>query len=388
MTERNLLLVHDHRFPLSQGEGLNDGRFGDLRKYTSLFDSVTLLARSRVADAAERTTLPKLADALVDFKPTSLFGMLRSHPERRRVLALIRTSDAIVVRLPSVLGSLAFRWGKRLRKPVLVEMVGCPWDAYINHGLLGKLVAPMAFLVTRRQVRNAAYTLYVTERFLQDRYPTRGHSIGCSDVVLGESDRDTLERRVQDIERRPPDAPMRLATAAAVDVAYKGHAYVIAAIAALKAERKGVEYWVIGPGDQSRLRALAMEHGVLEEVRFLDALPHGEVLRTIQEEIDLYVQPSRQEGLPRAVLEAMSVACPAIGSRVGGIPELLDSACTFRGGDVKELAALIARLKPTDLKVMAVRNFEFVQQRYAADVLDERRTQFMRRFRASADESD
>lgn len=39
---------------------------------------------------------------------------------------------------------------------------------------------------------------------------------------------------------------------------------------------------------------------------------------------DIYIQPSLQEGLPRAVVEAMSRGCPVIGARTGGIPELIN----------------------------------------------------------------
>lgn len=38
---------------------------------------------------------------------------------------------------------------------------------------------------------------------------------------------------------------------------------------------------------------------------------------------DIYVQPSRSEGLPLALMEATSASLPIIGTRVGGIPEIV-----------------------------------------------------------------
>jgi glycosyltransferase involved in cell wall biosynthesis len=39
---------------------------------------------------------------------------------------------------------------------------------------------------------------------------------------------------------------------------------------------------------------------------------------------DLFVMPSRNEGLPMALLEAMFAECPVVGTRVGGMPDLLE----------------------------------------------------------------
>jgi glycosyltransferase involved in cell wall biosynthesis len=59
-------------------------------------------------------------------------------------------------------------------------------------------------------------------------------------------------------------------------------------------------------------------------VEFRGALPVGEKVFAVLDASDLFVMPSRQEGLPRAMVEAMARALPCIGSAVGGIPELLD----------------------------------------------------------------
>jgi glycosyltransferase involved in cell wall biosynthesis len=53
---------------------------------------------------------------------------------------------------------------------------------------------------------------------------------------------------------------------------------------------------------------------------------------------DLFVLPSRTEGLPRALVEAMARALPCLGSRVGGIPELLPEEDLVEPDDVPGLA--------------------------------------------------
>jgi len=98
----------------------------------------------------------------------------------------------------------------------------------------------------------------------------------------------------------------------------------------------------------------------------------------------LYVQPSRQEGLPRAVLEAMSVGCPVIGSRVGGIPELLRDSDMFESGDVTEIAHLIQQMSRERLAEMATVNFDIAVSRYDRSDLDEARRSFLVRYRQAS----
>ena len=73
--------------------------------------------------------------------------------------------------------------------------------------------------------------------------------------------------------------------------------------------------------------------------------------------LDLYIQPSKQEGLPRAVIEAMSRGCPVIGTSIAGIPELIPKVCLFKKGSTEEVAKAVERVLKTDLEKLAKRNF-------------------------------
>jgi glycosyltransferase involved in cell wall biosynthesis len=85
-------------------------------------------------------------------------------------------------------------------------------------------------------------------------------------------------------------------------------------------------------------------------------------------------------------VEAMSRAVPAIGTRTGGIPELLGPDCTHGRRDHRHLAALVERLvrHPDELKACARRNWQAAHE-FAADALDRRRNAFLARFREFAE---
>lgn len=80
---------------------------------------------------------------------------------------------------------------------------------------------------------------------------------------------------------------------------------------------------MVGAGKPNRLRNLAAELGIANQIEFLGEFKHDDVQKWF-ETIDIYVHPSRSEGLPRTILEAMTKAVPCICSSVGGIPELID----------------------------------------------------------------
>ena len=52
-------------------------------------------------------------------------------------------------------------------------------------------------------------------------------------------------------------------------------------------------------------------------------MPHEDLLTEISDNCDLFILPSRTEGLPRVVIEAMSLSLPVLAFNVGGISELL-----------------------------------------------------------------
>jgi glycosyltransferase involved in cell wall biosynthesis len=125
----------------------------------------------------------------------------------------------------------------------------------------------------------------------------------------------------------------------------KGVQELIAAISMLKEEFPGVRLKVAGDGPhKDLLLRAARERNVLQEVEFLgwiDDLPP--VLKTW----DIFALPSYDEGLPIAILEAMSEGLPVVATDVGGIPELVENDRTgylVSPGDVNALCTALRRL--------------------------------------------
>ncbi|WP_206214670.1 glycosyltransferase family 4 protein [Adlercreutzia sp. ZJ242] len=260
--------------------------------------------------------------------------------------------------------------------PVLVEAMGCAWDAYWNHGLYGKIVAPYMYFEMKYIVSKARYVLYVTERFLQERYPCSGKSCHASNVDIKINNDLVLKDRLKKLKEADFTAPVFM-TVAAVNVKTKGQQYVIEALALLK--KRGIEakYMLVGGGDQSYLKQLAVSYGVESQTVFTGNVPHLSVLELL-DKCDVYIQPSLQEGLPRSVIEAMSRGCLCLGSETGGTPELLKVSRVFRRRSARAISESFFGLKDEKKELLTdevVRNHDVARQ-YDSRLLEKRRKAF------------
>lgn len=165
---------------------------------------------------------------------------------------------------------------------------------------------------------------------------------------------------------------------APVDVKYKGQEYVIQAIARLKKKGLLFEYHLVGGGNPSYLKMLSKNLGVAELVKFYGSVPHDDIT-SILDKADIYIQPSKTEGLPRALVEAMSRACPALGSNIAGIPELLDKNCIFRTGNVNDICSLLTSFDFDKMEKCARQNY-IEAKNYEFSVLENRRNTFLDEF--------
>ncbi|MFX4273869.1 glycosyltransferase family 4 protein [Propionibacteriaceae bacterium Y1700] len=186
-------------------------------------------------------------------------------------------------------------------------------------------------------MRRVDAAVYVSQRSLQQRYPVRPGipSLARSNVELPPT--AFAVRRDYSLHD-----PARLVAIGSHEQLYKGHDLLIQATRDLRTLGHAVELHLIGNGRQHKsLQDLASNLLPEGGVTFHGHLGDVDRIRQLLDECDLYVQPSRTEGLPRALVEAMARSMPCIGSTAGAIPELLDRAALF---DVDNLEDLTARL--------------------------------------------
>jgi glycosyltransferase involved in cell wall biosynthesis len=106
----------------------------------------------------------------------------------------------------------------------------------------------------------------------------------------------------------------------------KGHDTLLAAAARVVGARPDTEFLIVGEGAmRDALERRVRELGLSGRVRFLGERSDVAALLASS---DVFVLPSRSEACPNSVLEAMAAGLPIVATRVGGVPELIESGAT------------------------------------------------------------
>ncbi|MFV2020851.1 glycosyltransferase [Micromonospora sp. LOL_023] len=355
-------------------------------RYLSAFERVRLLAR--VMDVPEPPAKASRVDGSgVEIWPLPYYVGPGQYLLRRRVLCrslrdALDDVAAVILRVPSPIATLVVPILRRQRRGYAVEVVGDPQDVFaravVRHPMR-PLLRHWAVRALREQCRFATGAAYVTETHLQNRYPPGLHTVATSYSSID------LRPAAFVTEARtppPPGAPVTLISVGSLEQMYKGIDVLLLAMCELN--RSGVLVNLVHLGDgrfRPRLERLAARHDLTNRVMFTGDLPAVEVRRWL-DRAHLFVLPSRTEGLSRALIEAMARGLPAVGTLVGGTPELLDPDCLTAAGDPAALAEAIGRLLADQQRMaeVAARNLARAHE-YRTEVLAPRRANFYRTIR-------
>ena len=139
--------------------------------------------------------------------------------------------------------------------------------------------------------------------------------------------------------------PGRLITTASADVALKGLAYLLEAMAKLRTERD-VTLTIIGKPKTGKSMDLIDKLGLRPHIDFVSGVPDERIVE-LYAEAELAVVPSLYEGFSLPAIEAMCTGIPLVATDGGALPEVTgadgDTVLQCPAGDAGALAAAIAR---------------------------------------------
>lgn len=164
-------------------------------------------------------------------------------------------------------------------------------------------------------------------------------------------------------------------------------------IRALPLLPENVSFLIYGIGpDEQKLRMLAEELGVSQRARFMGQIGHAEMPLMLAA-CDIFIRPSRSEGMGNSFVEAMAAGLPVIATQEGGIadflydedrnPEKETTGWAVASDRPAEIAAAVTDILTRPEKVSSVRAtaLAMVQKRYDWDtVAEDMRTLFARMF--------
>ncbi len=355
-------------------------------RYLAVFDTVRVVARLRDVAAAPEGWQRADGDAVSFAALPFYIGPWQYLRRRRRLteaaVAAVGPADAVIFRAPSAIAAQIEPALRRAGHPYGVEALGDPYDVFAPGAVRHPLRPFFRWWFPKRMRRlcaGAAAIGYVTEHALQRRYPPAPGSFTTyySDVELSEGSFVAAPRA----PRRA--GPFTLVTVGSLAQMYKAPDVQIDAVAQLVREGLDLRLVLVGDGKhRPELEERAAALGMAGRVIFRGQVTAGAAVRAALDAADLFCMPSRTEGMPRAMIEAMARGLPCIGSTVGGIPELLPGEDMAPPGDAAALAATIRAVvtDPARMARMSARNLARARD-YGEDELRARRTAFYRALR-------
>lgn len=377
-----LVLVMDGDF-VRNGPHPASRRFGYtqfLFRYADVFEDVRVLARVKEEEdpKAERADGPRVS--MLPLAYTRNIGLFLRQLVKVAGLARKIGPDAVILRVP---GFFPLVFGLMLiarRTPYAVEVMADPALTYSknSYNVRGRVLLKLVMVaLTKLVCRKARWSSYVTARALQDAYPPGRDALATNYTTLN------LPRsfvRPQPRERRDPDT-LRLVQVGVMQKHIKGQDIMIRAVALLKAAGVPCTLDFVGDGENRRVfEAMAEEHGVADRIRFGGFASWGDELMARLDAADVFVLPSRQEGLPRALIEASARGLVCYASDLPGNRELVEGEHVVSPNTPEAWAAALGRahaLQGEAYRACSAASLA-VAEGYVADVVHPKRLAFYR----------
>ncbi|MEK9148094.1 MAG: glycosyltransferase, partial [Patescibacteria group bacterium] len=163
---------------------------------------------------------------------------------------------------------------------------------------------------------------------------------------------------------------------------------LIRALAGVRESVPDVRCHILGDGpERQSLEVLARSLGVAQSLTFFGDVPNADVPHHLAQ-ADIFVRPSRSEGMGNAFVEALATGLPIIGTPVGGITDIIrdgETGLFSRVDDPDDLAEKIVRLltnRALAVKI-AAKGRKMVEKRFSwAVIADKFRVLFLRQLRS------
>lgn len=388
---KTAIFVHDHIFLRGpDGHVYSEGKLTDrvFDRYKDVANHVIVFSRMRdVTDVKD--LVPVLSDH-VSFQPCTGLSLACAFTRMLRPnLALIRRlstdADLAIIRAPSALGLIVGASFWMRGKPYICEVVGSPRDSIqeARPGLRGIVMSLFSDLAHRHLVGKALGAIYVSKT-LSKEWPTNGTSAFISNVELVS---DSVVMPPQRYEQMSPR--LKIGLVGSYRNRHKGIDLAIEACALLETRGIPCALHILGSGESAPLVSHAQAMGAGDVLVFDGIRAAGASVNEWLNSLDVYIQPSRTEGLPRALVEAMAQGLPCVGSNVGGIPDLLTDEFLFPKEDVDAFVQILEGLaKDSNLRAIAGRENSKTSELYSAEILEGRRKKFWEKCSLNMDDAD
>lgn len=352
-------------------------------RYLRVFDTLRLVTRCK-EEASLNPNRVAIENDRIEYVPLPFFQGPKQYATQyfkigRLLDSLTDGCQCAILRLPF---SISERLGKSLIKkkfPYALEIVYDAEDAWKNSTtLVGKLLWKKIDQNMRLLAKHANGISCVTEFYLQKHYFS-----DSTKVFVSNYSSLALDKPFYTSPRSFPHGKEMTIANVANQIEFggrKGHNEIIKAIAALKQDGIIVNAKFAGEDYNdgiSKLKSLANELGVGSQVEFVGYLQRASLSKYL-EDADIYAMPTKAEGLPRVIIEAIAKGLPCITSNVSGNSELIEQKYLIDNYyDIQSWASAIKAFVTSPALYEEASRINFNNSlKYEASVLQEKRDRF------------
>lgn len=352
------------------------------KRYLRVFDFLRIAVRCEVVDELNSCNI-LIDDTRIEVIDIPNFSGPLEYAKKyfkigRALTNICDGCDAAIVRLPSTIGQRVARKVIKSHIPYGVEVV---YDAEDGWRSEKKIINRYLWKRIDKEMRETCYTANgiscVTEFYLQKHYYSKK-----ADAFTSHYSTLELPKGFYGFPKKYPEGKTFTLANVANQIQFngrKGFNEIIEAISILKKKGVIVNAKFVGQDYHNGITQfmdLSRRLDVEKQIEFMGYLTRPE-LDDFLSSVDMFVMPTRAEGLPRVIIEAMAKGLPAISTPVSGNPELLDTHFLVKYEDVQTLANRIEELI-IDKELYEKTSFENFNnsQKYEATVLEGKRDAF------------
>jgi len=381
-----LLLSGDNYVYLCQGRyyAADSEAFNLYCRYLRTFEQIRLVTRCISSDFVADKWIPLDNEPRIEFFPLPIFHGPKEYLKvfwniRKKAKKAIEGCDAAILRVPSTVAMVIGKFVMKAKMPYATEVVYDAEDGWKYSSGLNRLIWKKIDKDLRLLCYNSNGVSCVTEKYMQRIYYSKKDNAfysHYSSLALPKSFYTKSPKKY-------PKGNSFVIAHTANQIQFngrKGHNEVIMAASLL--QKRGLDIRIKFAGLDyengiDQLKRYACILGIEDKVDFVGYLDRSS-LSMFLDSSDLFVLPTKAEGLPRVIIEAMAKALPCISTNVSGNSELLDEEYLIEDFyDADALAACVEKIVINHdvYEAVSARNLKKSRE-YENDLLQKRRDDF------------
>lgn len=357
-------------------------KYDFFQRYLRVFEELRIAVRC-IDELSLKASRVELADPRIEVMPIPIFHGPKQYITKycavgKSTRQAVEGCDAAVLRLPSTVAQRISKQVLRKQIPFATEIV---FDANDGAETANNIIEKVLWRIIDKQMRStcakANGVACVTEFYLQQRYFSKRADCFTSNYSTLALDKSFFATP----KKYPEHTPLVIAHVSnQIGLGgRKGEANLIQALGILK--REGIVINLKFAGDDwddsaTKIKKYAEKFEVAKQIECVGYLSRKE-LDIFLSNADLFVLPTKAEGLPRVIIEAIAKGLPTITTPASGNPELIAQELLVDYDDIANLAEKIKLVISNKnlYEQISRRNIEHSKQ-YEASILELRRDKF------------